>query len=111
MDEPKWDDTLGKVGDHAWRAASIAQRQRAIENASAFLDTLPFKGSKVSADQLSAWPRKGVVDDDGSLVEGVPVEIEQVKRLVAGFILARVPFNASALAWVVALIGHLMDRD
>ena len=78
-------------------------------HATEFIDLLPFKGKRLSDNQSLAWPRKGVFRDDGAPLVGVPQEIKETTALVAGFILAKVPFDVPAVAWVFAKIGHLLE--
>lgn len=106
-----WDETLPDKGREAWENASQQGKENALEHAADFIDTLPFKGKPVSASQPRAWPREGVFRDDGAPVAGVPEEIKQATSMVAGFILARIPFDVPAVGWVMFKIGHLLQDN
>ena len=105
-----WDDTLPARGSEAWMRASEQEKQVALDHASDFLNTLPYKGKRASASQKRSWPRVGVFRDDGARVTGVPEEIKKTTALVAGFILAKIPYEVPALGWVIAGIGHLLKE-
>jgi hypothetical protein len=107
----KWDDTLPKLGREAVSKASKSEREEALIHATEFIDTLPFKGSRLTDEQSLSWPRKGVFRDDGAAVTGVPEEIKEATSMVASFILAKIPFDAPAVAWVMLKIGHLLKDD
>ena len=106
-----WDDTLPEKGSEAWQRATTKEKEEAIRHATQFLDTLPYKGERKTETQALAWPRKGVFRDDGLLITGVPAEIKKAVSLVAGFILAKIPCDVPALAWVMANVGHLLKED
>ena len=108
---PKWDDSLPARGSSAWQSASEQERSAALIHATEFIDLLPFKGRRLSDKQSLAWPRTGVFRDDGATITGVPQEIKEATALVAGFILAKVPFDVPAVAWVFAKIGHLLKDE
>jgi hypothetical protein len=105
------DDTLPAQGRAAWHNASQEAKEDALRDATQFIETLPFKGERLTENQALAWPRKGVFRDDGAPVTGIPIEIEQTTSLVASFILAKIPFNAPAAAWVWFTLGHLIQDD
>jgi hypothetical protein len=107
----KLDETLLRLGREAVAKASKAEQEEALIHATEFIDTLPFKGSKLTDKQSLAWPRKGVVRDDGAAVTGVPDEIKEATSLVAGFILAKIPFDVPAVTFVMLKIGHLLKDD
>lgn len=109
MDE--WDETLPERAREALASATTAQIEGALKHATEFLDTLPFKGTRARPNQNLSWPRTGVVSKGGSPILGVPVEIKDATSLVAGFILAKIPFDTPALAWVMLKIGHLLEDD
>ncbi|MCJ2048537.1 DnaT-like ssDNA-binding protein [Methylobacterium sp. J-070] len=106
----KWDASLPSIASAAALGASQKELEEALKHATQFLDTLPFKGLKASKSQALSWPRIGIVDKDGLPVRGIPVEIKEATSLVAGFILAKIPFGPSSLAHVFVLIGHLIDQ-
>jgi hypothetical protein len=108
----KWDDSLPKKGAAAWQKSSEADKEEAIKRATQFVDTLPFKGQHLKLAQALAWPRKGAFRDDGAPIVGVPEEVKEATSMVAGFILAKVPFDVPATAWVMMKLGHLLeDKD
>jgi hypothetical protein len=107
----KLDDTLSDKARAAFDAASRAQRQSALKHATEFMDILPFKGTPATETQSLAWPRKGVYRDDGAPIVDVPKEIKRATAMVAGLILAKVPFDAPAVTWVFREIGHLVRDD
>jgi hypothetical protein len=105
----QWDDTLPKKGSAAWKEASEDQKKEALLHATQFIDTLPFKGQHLRLAQALAWPRKGVFKEDGTPVTEVPEEVKEATALVAGFILAKIPFDVPAVAWVMAKLGPLIE--
>lgn len=105
-----WDDTLPEKADKALGNATQRELEEALVHATEFLDLLPYKGKRSTPTQSLAWPREGVLRDDGAPVGGVPPEIKEATRLVAGFILAKIPFSPAALAWVFLKIGHLLEK-
>jgi hypothetical protein len=107
----RWDDTLPERGRQAFAASSDDDKARALVHATEFIDTLPFKGERATPTQSLSWPRKGVFRDDGTPVTGIPIEIKQATAMVASFILAKVPYDVPALAWVFTEIGHLLRDD
>jgi hypothetical protein len=74
------------------------------------MDAPPFKGQRVTSTQNRAWPRIGVFREDGTWIAGVPREFTKTTGMVAGFILASIPFGSPALAWVILEIGHLLEE-
>ncbi|MBZ9673129.1 hypothetical protein LB543_22365 [Mesorhizobium sp. ESP7-2] len=111
MANKKWDNSLPSVAVAAWESATESERKEALAHATEFLDTLPFKGKRVTKSQSLSWPRKGVYRDDGSPIRGIPDEIKRVTVLVAGFILAKVPFDTPAVAWIFHDIGQLLKDE
>jgi hypothetical protein len=105
------DKTLLTRGREALAKASKPEREDALEHASEFIDTLSFKGSKLTEHQFPSWPRKGVFRNDGAAITGVPDEIKEATSIVASFILAKIPFDLPALTWVMLKIGHLLKDD
>lgn len=106
-----WDDSLPEKGRQACFRASREEAEAAIAHATQFLETLPYKGERLTDRQALSWPRKGVFRDDGAPITGVPHEIKEAASMVAGFILAKIPFDIPAVAWVMATIGHLLKDD
>jgi hypothetical protein len=105
-----WDPALPERAKAAWLAAPVAQKEAALVHATQFIDTIPFKGQRLTDGQEMSWPRKGIFRDDGVPVAGIPPEIKDATGLVAGFILAKVPFDVPAVAHVFAIIGHLVEE-
>ncbi|HEX2554253.1 MAG TPA: DnaT-like ssDNA-binding protein [Microvirga sp.] len=105
----QWDPTLPGKAKEAIRKASQAEQESALKAATAFIDGLPFKGERASPTQTLSWPRIGVLRDDGAPITGVPPEIKEATSLVAGFILADVPFGPPAVAWIFKIIDHLLE--
>ena len=109
MTQAKWDHTLpGKV-QAAMKRATTEELEAALKDATQFLETLPWKGEKLSPLQSLAWPRKGVFRKDGTPVTGVPEEVEKACYEVAGFILANIPMTASSMAYVFYVAGEFID--
>ena len=109
MSKSQWDPTLPDKARDASLAASDAQKEEALKHATQFLDTLPWKGERATSHQSLSWPRKGIFRDDGSPIEGVPPEVQEACFLVAGFILAKIPYDVPAVAYVFSVVGHLLD--
>jgi hypothetical protein len=57
--------------------ASASLEEQAIHRAMSYIDTRNFKGWKVEYDQPCAWPREGVYDEDGYLLDddAIPARI------------------------------------
>lgn len=106
-----WDDSLPEQGRRAWQQAAQGEREQAIVHATQFLDTLSYKGEKLRPDQTLSWPRSGVFRDDGAPIAGIPPEIKETTALVASFILAKIPFDVPAVAWVMLKVGHLLKQE
>ena len=106
-----WDDTLPEKGREAWQRTTTKNREEALIHATQFIDMLPYKGERQTETQGLAWPRKGVFRNDGLPITGVPAEIKEATSLVAGFILAKIPYDVPAAAWVVLKVGHLLKED
>lgn len=107
----EWDDTLPEKGRDAWKKATTEQQEEALRHATDFICTLPFYGQKLNPQQRLSWPRKGVNGRDGKPIVGIPEEIKEAASLVAGFVLAKIPFNAASFAYVLLTIGHLIHED
>jgi hypothetical protein len=82
-----------------------------MRHATEFIDTLPFKSERLYANQALAWPRQGVFRDDGAPITGIPPEIKETTSMVAGFILAKIPFDVPAVSWVFLKLSHLLQDD
>lgn len=70
---------LGDAGPlrTSWTAASADDQRRALVTATRTLDRLPWRGTKATAGQATAWPRAGV----GAVT--VPNDIEVAAILIA----------------------------
>lgn len=67
-----WGDT--------WAALTQAQQEVALINATKWLETLPYDGSRCSATQALAWPRSGVsCDGVAATCDIIPVRIRQAE--------------------------------
>ncbi len=106
----QWDPALPSRAAAAWKSRTDAEKQAALVQATAWIDQLPFKGQRLRSSQTLAWPRSGVFRDDGSPVSGVPPEVKEATSMVAGFILADVPYDVPAIAWVFHVLGHLIEE-
>ena len=106
-----WDDSLPEKARQAVAKASTKKREAALKHSTEFLDTLPWKGERATSTQALAWPRQGVFRDDGAPITGIPEEVKQAAALVAGFLLAKIPFDAPAMGWVMLTVGHLLKED
>jgi hypothetical protein len=104
------DDNLPEKAARAWAKATLAQKEDALKRATQFIDTLSFKGRRLKGAQALSWPRVGALRDDGTIIVGVPIEIKEATSLVAGFILAEVPWSESAAAYVLLVLGDLVDE-
>jgi len=98
--EPAFDPTLPERASKVASGATDAEIEEALAHAADFLGTLPWKGKKLNSSQGLSWPRSGVFVE-GKLVTGVPEEIQKLNSLVTSFILAKIPFDLPALAWVM----------
>jgi len=62
----------------AWVEANVATRSGALIRAAEWLDGyFRFRGERVSADQMRAWPRKGITGLSSSQINGLPAPVEQ----------------------------------
>ncbi|MEP1592882.1 DnaT-like ssDNA-binding protein [Sulfitobacter sp.] len=109
MKKLKWDHTLPAKVKAAMQKASEEELETSLKQATKFLETLPWKGEKLSPLQALAWPRKGVFRKDGTPVEGVPTEVKHACYEVAGFILADIPMSATSMAYVFYVAGDLIE--
>jgi hypothetical protein len=107
----EWDETLPDKARDAWQKASVEEKEDAIKRAAIFIDMFNFKGKRLKETQGLSWPRTDVFRDDGEPVVGVPQEIKEASALVAGFIVADVPLGPASAAWVISIIGHLLEED
>src|SRR5690606_13328470 len=63
----------GDRANAAWPLASQGDREAALIRAGQYLNGLPWKGRKSGRANCMAWPRLGVVDDDGFPVDSADV--------------------------------------
>ena len=103
-----WDDSLRQCAFQALECAPDSAREAALARASDFIDLLPFIGEKLSETQPRAWPRRGALNVSGVEIEGVPAEIKEATCLIAGFLLAGIPYDVPSVAWVIRLLGPLL---
>jgi hypothetical protein len=77
--------------------------------ASGIIDTMPFVGSKLNAEQERAWPRTGIFTDDGVEMTGIPPEIYELCELLASHIEKGVEFDVFQVFHKIARIDRLID--
>lgn len=84
-----------------------------MEQATDFLETLPWQGTKAYKHQELSWPRKGVVLKDGTLISSdeIPEALKECCIKVSYFIAAGIPFDVPALTHVMLTIGHFLIPD
>lgn len=61
-------------------AANVAKRENAIKKATAFIDARyggRFKGVRSTAEQALLFPRDGISDNDGYVLENVPTAVRR----------------------------------
>lgn len=61
-------------------AANVTKRENAIKKATAFIDTRyggRFKGVRSTAEQALLFPRYGISDNDGYVLENVPTAVKR----------------------------------
>lgn len=69
---------LGRMATAAWDAADTATKERALVAATNRLDQEEYVGTKTDSTQRLKWPRTGVYDDDGLLVDA-----DTIPRVIA----------------------------
>ncbi len=62
----------------AWSLAAQGERESALIRAGQYLNGLAWKGRKTGRGNAMAWPRQGVVDDDGFPLDGADVPMEVI---------------------------------
>ena len=72
----------------AWSSASDADKEEALRLATQYIDVVygrRFSGTKLAATQALRWPRNGVYDDEGQLLDNdsIPVRVEQATAELA----------------------------
>jgi hypothetical protein len=77
--------------------------------ASGIIDTMPFIGSKLNAEQERAWPRTGIFTDDGVEMTGIPPEIYELCELLASHIEKGAEFDVFQVFHKIARIDRLID--
>ena len=73
------------LGNSDWEideedAANVAKRENAIKKATAFIDMRyggRFKGVRSTAEQALLFPRDGISDNDGYVLENVPTAVKR----------------------------------
>ena len=71
----------------AWEALTQAQKEHYLMWATHILDTLTkWEGNKVSQDNELSWPRQGVADKEGYMIESntIPKAVKQATAFLAG---------------------------
>jgi hypothetical protein len=71
------------------RSPDRASDRNALQDASALLATLPWKGVKIAADQAQPFPRAYLTTPEGRRVIGIPAEVEKATALLAVALLER----------------------
>ncbi len=87
--------------------ATPAQREVALKEAQAALMQLRFKGVITDGDQRDAWPRLGVCRGDGSVIEGVPPEVDKALTILGGIYLTTGMLLNSSIGQVYPMLRHL----
>lgn len=79
------DSFFGSLGNTAWSALSLSEKQAALLEATSFIQskyTGTWIGSIFKTDQGLDWPRTGAYDKEGRELSGVPKKlVEAVCRL------------------------------
>ena len=71
----QWFVIRSRVG---WVEANVSKRSGALIRAAEWLDGyFRFRGERVSASQMRAWPRKGTAGMSASQINGLPAPVEQ----------------------------------
>ncbi len=75
----------------AWTKATPEKQAAALVQAARWMDTMPWTGRRTSAEQALAWPRTGVVDQDGFdvLPTLVPRQVREANAEFASRLLER----------------------
>lgn len=79
------DDYHVRFGNSGWKittgaASNEAERENAIKKATAFIDARyggRFKGVRKTAEQALLFPRYGISDNDGYVLENVPLAVKR----------------------------------
>lgn len=76
---------LDTLRSSRWTAVDVNTKSAALIDATRYLDRLNWIGTKTSSAQPLAWPRSGVVDKEGNVVDGgtVPSFIKEATYEVA----------------------------
>lgn len=86
-----------RLNASAWSGASAAQKDQALVTATLRLDQLTFKGVRTDSSQPLAWPRWGVKDEDGYLLDSDTVP-DRIKRATMELALTLLAADGDALA-------------
>jgi len=81
--------TITKLREDVARAhgrATESDVNAALQFASEQIDAMfRWRGEKADPNQTMGWPRKGVFDDQGNPVSGVPERVQDATYLMAGY--------------------------
>lgn len=71
--------------DATWQAASVAERERAILEATQYLDaSYDWIGTHPGDQaQVLGWPRLNAVDHEGRAIEGIPLKVQEATAELA----------------------------
>lgn len=95
----------------AWTAASgDPAKEAALKQAARLMGALSWKGRRATADQLLAWPRYGVVDEDGYLIDSTTTPVS-VKNANAEFALRLLAKDRAADKSYSISVGSIKTPD
>lgn len=105
-----WQPDLPRTAGQAWMKLPREQQEETILHATEFMGLLPWRGAKKTVIQNLAWPRSGVILDDGTLLADniVPDKVKECSIVVSYFIGAKIPFDIPAMTHVMLMVGHLL---
>lgn len=66
-----------------WTALTVAQKEQKLQWAAVQLDTLYFRGNKLTYSQALEWPRNGVVNKNGWYEQGIPQPLKNAQAELA----------------------------
>ena|SRR5882757_2594576 len=103
----------------AWYRASPYERDLALIEAVAEIDrTFRFRGVKSNPRQSMAWPRIGLIDQNGESIRDIPAAVKEATALLAHCIIAGKPLwsgnrerDARLVAILRAAMANLLDPD
>lgn len=67
----------GRYGSDAWTGFTDTQKKQLLVTATKAIDKVLFSGKKLTREQALQWPRYGIIDTDGYVVEGVPSKLKE----------------------------------